>query len=75
MRSRCGTAESGTTVVEIVRKLGISEKRSANRRRRASPSRAKLADAGLLHVAIVKLNRLAEKIYLDCGLLQALPMG
>ena len=31
MRSRCGIAASGTTVVEIVRKLGISEKRIANR--------------------------------------------
>ena len=75
LRSRCGIAESGTTVVEIVRKLGISEKRDANRRRRASPSRAKLVDAGPSQVAIIKLNRLAEKIYLDCGLLQALPMG
>ena len=75
MRSRCGIAQSGTTVVEIVRKLGIREKRAANRRRRASPSRAKLVDAGPSQVATIKLNWLAEKIYLDCGLLQALPMG
>ena len=75
LRSRCGIAQSGTTVVEILRKLGIREKRAADRRRRASPSRAKLVDAGPSQVAIIKLNRLTEKIYLDYGLLQALPMG
>ena len=57
LRSRCGIAQSGTTVVEIVRKLGISEKRDANRRRRASLSRAKLVDAGPSQVDPTVVNR------------------